>query len=139
MSVAVLEVRVDRPGINGVLSPDPVAHGFEIDADFNRDIRMIQHSLEHTGIAFLWHVLKLIAEVTVVAIGADRDARGHVAGKLAEIEPPLLFGVAPEEFVAQIAANGIQHDIFAGPDGLARFAHGFEIFGDARFIQMQAV
>ena len=81
---------------------------------------MRQHLLEHLGVAVLGHLLEGIGEVAVVGVGARGDARSHRLVQLRRVQSPLLAGVAAEELLVQLAADAVDHHVFAGLDVLHR-------------------
>ena len=136
---AVVEIGIDRTGVDDGFGVDPVANGEEVSAEFEADIGVVEHPLEHNGVAVLGHDLEFVVEVAVVAVGADRDAGGDGGAELGGVEAPLLAGVAAKEFFVEIAADGVENDIFAGFDGVARFARPVEEGLDAVFFKVQSV
>ena len=140
-AVAVVEVGVDGAGVDDSFGVGLylVANGEEVGVQFEADIGVIEHPLKEGGIAILGHDLKLVVEVAVVAVGAYRDAGGDGGAELRGVETPLLAGVAPEEFFVEVAAHGVEDDIFAGFDRVARFAHPVEEGLNAGFVEVQAI
>lgn len=138
-AMAIIEVGVDGAGVDDGFGLEPVADGEEIGAEFEADVGVVEHPLEQPGVAVPGHDLELIVEVAVVAVGTDRDAGGDGGAELGRVEAPLLAGIAPEEFFVQVAADGVEHHVFAGLDGIAGFADPVKKRLDAGFVEVEAV
>lgn len=136
---AVAEIGIDGTGVDDGFGIDPVANGEEIGAEFEADIGVVEHPLEHGSVTVLRHDLELVAEVAVIAAGADRDAGGDGGAELRGIKAPLLAGITAKEFFVEVAADGIENGIFAGFDGVARFARPVEEGLNAGFVEIQSV
>ena len=61
-----------------------------------------------------------IAEVSIVAIRTNRNARDHRGVKLRRIEAPLLACVVSEKFLVELSADLADHDVFRRAHVLAR-------------------
>lgn len=81
----------------------------------------------------------MVAEVAVVAVGANRNTGGDGGAELGGVEAPLFAGVAAKEFFVEVAADGIENDVFTGFDGVAGFTHPVEEGPDAGFVKVEAV
>ena len=114
-SVTIVEELVDR-----TREDQPVVRHHPGDVPvFNTgpdlDIFVVQHPLEHGGIAVQWHGLERIGEVAVVGIGPRRNTRGHRLVELGRIQTPLLAGIAAEEGLIELAPDGRDHDVLRRP------------------------
>jgi hypothetical protein len=104
----ITEICVDRSGINdagrlirrfavGETIQQCLSFFQKIDAKPQLDIWMIQHGLEQFRITVARHVLEPVGEITVVRIGAHRNACSHAGLQLRWLHPPLLAGIVEEE------------------------------------------
>ena len=100
---------------------------------------MIEHALEHLGVALCGHELEDIGEIAVVVIRAGRNPRGDSRRKVGEVEPPLLAGVAAKEFLAEVLANAVQDDVLAGLDLAFWDANRFEMRRRTGLVEIEIV
>ena len=135
---AVVEVFVHRSGVDHVLvfhvGQDFAIAGVEEEAQFVAAGR--HHALEHPGVSGLGQCLEFLAQVAVVAVGADGDAAADAGVEVLGMALPLFQGVALEEFFIQLPADlgnddllgvgGVfdRHPLFREP-GLHLLAGGF--------------
>lgn len=138
-TMAIVEVGVDRSGVDDGFGFDLVANGEEVGTQLEADVGMIEHPLEHGRITILGHDLELVVKVAVVAVGADRNAGDDGGAELGGVEAPLFAGITPKEFFVKVAADGVEYDIFAGFDGAAGFSHPIEEGLNAGFVEVEAV
>lgn len=75
----------------------------------------------------------------VVAVSADWDAGGNGGAELRGVDAPLLAGIAPKEFLVEVAANNFENDVFAGFDGVTGFTYPVEEGLGTGFVEVEAV
>ena len=97
-----------------------------IDSERDGDQRIVQHPLEHFGIAVRRHRLMLVGEIAVVGIGPGRNPGGHRLVELARVEAPLLARVALEKQFVELAADGVDDHVLGGADVGDRLGAGGE-------------
>ena len=93
----VVEELVDRAGEH-----QPVGAHFVFDVRVlgrraDPDIVVVQHVLEHGGVAVERHRLERVCKIAVVGVHPGRHPRGHRTVQLGRVQPPLLAGVAAEK------------------------------------------
>lgn len=113
-SVAEVVVFVDRTRVDKVLEAhlreDIAELGVEHDVQFVPARR--NHALEHRGVAILWDSLEIFAQVTVVAVGADRDASADRSIEIFGVTLPLLQRVAFEKLFIELPSDLADDDLF---------------------------
>ena len=62
------KIFVDRPGEDQMVEADLVAHVAIILAQPQRDVGMVEHALEHRGVAVGGHRLERVGEIAVVVL-----------------------------------------------------------------------
>ena len=77
---------------------------------------MIQHVLEHAGIAMQRHGLKGVGEIPIIAIGSHGNASGYRRIEFRRIEPPLFARVAAEHLFVQLTADPSDDNVFGRSD-----------------------
>jgi len=114
--LAELEVKIliDRAGKNHFLEGNEIDYLMVIGVEHHLNVGMVEHLLEHSGVAVQGHCLVGIGEVPVVAVGAGRHARGHRFIELRGVEAPLLIGVVLEEFIVQLTAYFAHYYVLRG-------------------------
>ena len=100
---------------------------------------MIQHALEHLGVAKPRHGLEGVGEIAVIRIGTHRNACRYTRLELRRFHAPLLARVVQKEFFIQIAPHGIEHHILAAAHRLARFTDTLKKRCSPGFVQIQAI
>ncbi len=116
LAIAPVEELVDR-----TREDQPVVRNLILDLavvglQHDLDLGMLDHLLEHPGIAVQRHRLERVAEVAVVAVGTRGDTRRHRLVELRGVDAPLLARIAAEELLIELAANGADHHILGGLD-----------------------
>src|ERR1043166_6138260 len=97
LAESIIEISIDGSGKNGVSRSHLPSNRKKIYADLDAYPPMIEHALEHPGKPMQRHVLKCVGEVTIIMIGARRNARDHAGGEFRRIEAPLLARISAEE------------------------------------------
>ena len=130
---AVVEELVDRPGVDQVVELDLGHDLAAVGVEHQLDVVMIQHVLEHAGVAVQRHHLVLVGEIAVVVGGAGGDARGHRAVELGRVQAPHLARVAAKELLVELAPDRTHDHVLGGLDlghGLgARAQEGLDLVG----------
>ena len=121
---AVVEELVDRSGEDRVVGHDLAADVVVIDAERDLDQRMVEHPLEHAGVAIGRHGLERIGEVPVVRPDPNRNALRDGPVEFRWVEAPLLAGIAAEEGLVEITADLRHHGVLRGADRGDRLGRG---------------
>ena len=100
---------------------------------------MVQHVLEHAGVAVARHVLEAVAEIAVVGAGAGGHPRGDRLVELGRVDAPLLPGIAAEELLVELAADPADDHVLGGADHRHRLGAGGEEGLDLGRIEIEAV
>jgi hypothetical protein len=130
-SVAVVVVFVDRSGVDQMLE----AHLREDIAELcvEHDLKFVpaggNHTLEHRGVAGLRERLEFLAQVAVVAVGADRNASADRSIEILRMTPPLLERVAFEKLLIELPADLTDNHFL----GVGRGFDGNAFLGEPRF------
>ncbi len=111
LAEAIVEEGVDRPGVDHLTVGDDVEDLPVVGVEHDLDVRMIEHALEHAGVAMQRHRLVRVGKVAIVAVGAHRHARRDRRVELRWIQAPLLAGVAAKELLIQLAPNLADHNV----------------------------
>ena len=99
--VAVVEVFIDRPGVNQM----PVAQVFprlpKVSAELQFDLRVREDFPKHRGVTLLRQRLEFVGQIAIVAIRADRDAATDAGVEILRIELPLFARVVLKEHLVE--------------------------------------
>ena len=126
--VLEIVVFINRPRVNQVLELHMGQNLAEIRVEENLYLvaASLHHALEHPRVAGFGECLEFLAQVAIVAVGANRNATAHRGIQVLGMALPLLERVALEKLLIQFPAH-LADDHFLGIRGVFdRHALGFD-------------
>ena len=135
----MLKVSINGSGIDHMRPVGTLAYVGKVHIQLYGDIGVIQHALEHSGVAMQRHGLEGVGEIAVIRIGTHRNACRYTRLELRRFHAPLLARVVQKEFFIQIAPHGIEHHILAAAHRLAWFTDTLKKRCSTGFVQIQAI
>src|SRR5205823_14464169 len=102
MAETMIVVFIDRAGENQMPKRHLRSYFTVVGIEPHFNQRMLQHFLEHRGIAVFWQGLELLREITIVAVRPDRDPPTHRRIEVPRVALPLFARVIFEKHFVQL-------------------------------------
>src|SRR3569623_556946 len=111
-SVRVVEIFVDGTSEDHALVPDLALDRLPRGIKHEVDIRVIEHTPHHGGVALLGHALIAVLEIAIISRYQDWHASGNRGREVFRPQVPLFSSIALEDILVDKVSQETQVNIF---------------------------